>query len=818
MSHIFCTGKEKIIMLIKILFLAELVIMIISTSIFMKTKVCRQALKTPEISDENEKPHKPIFIPSFNATNADLFANIAVIFSLVMALADMTNILHAGVFHGGFTLIGIVLLLEKLCSILRYNIKSGTVKFFSKMLVITAFIELILFQMPSYHIMSGDYPHMKLPVSHGTITSENTETEEDTGNLKVTGDGTASIEFTDINKKVGTVRVNIETSNENPHRLYMNVDTTDETSSIYRDNIAKADIVTENNSTKYVTLLLSGKVDKLQFDFNCEKNTDLFTISSIELNAPIPFEISYLRVSLIVIIAVLVYAMIFSAFLNKEFKENKTFCKWVSYVVTVFAVLIAVGMTTTKITDTFKEHFQAESGNQISEELVLAFEEHQVSLLGEVSEGLLELSDPYDTNLRNSSSVSAKWDHVMYNGKYYSYYGIAPVILLFLPYHLITGYFFPTDIAVMIFAVIGLIFLTLTYNAVIKRWFSRIPSGCYLAGLLIIHMVCGIWFSTGRPLFYEISISSGFAFVMLGAYFMITSNVISKGKTSLPKVTLSSLFLAIAVLCRPTLAVYSICACVYYAIGFTKSGEVTDAEGVIQIKKKRRIIYLVCALLPFVVLGSVQMWYNYVRFDSPLDFGIKYSLTINDFTDAEYHTLFVLIGLFGYIFQLPTVKADYPYIETWFTYFHANGYYFKDSGQTSGIIWLAPPVFSYLLTGKAMKKLPDKKSRLKAFALIGLPCVIMPLVIIFSIWESGYAVRYVADFSWQIVIGALAVLFFLYQSSENKTLKKIFKYFMAVSVVVAVVLNIPQIFTFTFYEYDYPVITSKFHEFIEFYR
>lgn len=805
-------------MFIKMLFFAELVMMIIASAIFMKTKVCRQALKAPEVSEENEKPYRPIFVPSFNITKADLFANTAVMFSLIMALADMANIINAKTFHGGFTLIGIVLLVEKLCSILRYNIQSGTVKFFSKMLVITALIELIFFQMPSYYVMSGDYPHMKFPVSHGTVTSENAEFEEDTGNLKVTGEETASIEFTDINKKVSTLRVNIATSNEKPHRLYVNVDTTDETSANYRDDIVKADIVTENDSTKYVTLLLSGKVNKLRFDFRCEKDTDLFTISSIELNAPIPFEISYLRISLILIISVLVYAVIFSAFLNREYGKNKKFCKWVSYVVTVFAVLIAVGMTTVKITDTFKEHFCSKSGNQISEELVLAFEKHQVSLLDEVSEDLLAIDDPYDTGLRGSESVSSKWDHVMYNGKYYSYYGIAPVILLFLPYHMITGYFFPTDIAVMIFAVIGLIFLTLTYNAVMKRWFRRIPSGCYLAGLLIIHMVCGIWFSTGRPLFYEISISSGFAFTMLGAYFMITSNVISKGKTSLPKTALASLFFAVAVLCRPTLAVYSICACVYYAIGFSKSGEVTDAEGVVSINKKRRVIYLVCALLPFVVLGSVQMWYNYVRFDSPFDFGIKYSLTINDFTDAEYHTLFVLIGLFGYIFQLPTVKADYPYIETWFTYFHANGYYFKDSGQTNGIIWLAPPVFSYLLTGKALKKLPDKKSRLKALALIGLPCVIMPLVIIFSIWESGYAVRYVADFSWQIVIGALAVLFFLYQNTRNKTLKKLVKYFMAFSVVVAVVLNIPQIFTFTFYESDYPVITSKFHEFIEFYR
>ncbi len=810
LSHIFCTGKDKLFMLIKILFLTEILMMTVISAILIRTA----AIKIP---DDNPNPKK-VSRKKFFESKTDLSANICVIFALLMGLADITKIVNFGEFHGGFAVIGVVLLLEKIIAIVRTRIQSRTVKFFAKTLVVTALIELFVFQMPTYRIFLGDYTRMLLPVSKGTITSENTATEPETGNLKVEGEETAKIEFTGIDQKVGTARINIASSSVNPHRLKVAVDATDETSAVYRNGIINAEVVTDNPSTSYIVFLLSGKTDKLQFNFTNEKKEDLFTIESIELNVPVPFEISVLRMFLILITATFVYAVIFSTLFNRDYKDNKLFCLIAMEAITVTAICISVGMTIARLPSDSKDHFKQKSGNQISEELVLAFEKKQVSLIQEPSESLLAAEDPYDKNLRDSEGVSSAWDHVFYNGKYYSYYGIAPVILLFLPYHKITGFFFPTDIAVMIFAIIGIIFLALTYNAIIQRWFSRIPSGCYIAGLLIIMTVCGIWFSTGRPLFYEISISSGFAFVALGSYFLISSNVVSTGKTSLPKVTLASLFLAVAVLCRPTLAVYSICACVYYALGFRKSAEVADSEDIIQTIPKRRIKYLVCALLPFVILGSVQMWYNYVRFDSPLDFGIKYSLTINDFVDAEYHTLFVLIGLFGYIFQLPTIKADYPYVETWFTYFKANGYYFKDTGQTCGIIWLALPVFGYLLTGKALKRLPDRKSRSRAAAIVGLPCVIMPLVIIFSIWESGYAVRYVADFSWQIVTGALAILFFLYQTSQNQTLKKLFRYFIAFSVVAAVIVNVPQIFTFTFSEYDYPVITSRYHEFIEFWR
>ncbi|MDE6034477.1 MAG: hypothetical protein K2G36_01005 [Ruminococcus sp.] len=803
----------------ELLFFLEVILLIFSTFVFSKTKVYEKTSKSrKKTKKEPEEPEKKFRIPPFNASGPQLIANVSLIFTLIMGLADLIKIMNTDIFHGAFTVIGLIMLLEKICNIIRYNTESRTVKFIGKLLTVTALIELIVFQMPSYRIMHGDYPRMKLPVTQGTITSENTETEDGTGNIKVTGDTASSVEFTGIDKKIGTIRIDVASSTKNPKRLYVNIDATDETSANYRDDIGKMELVTDNNNSRYIPMLLSGKTEKIAFDFKCERSSDMFMIEAVVLNTPIPFDISYLRMFIIIIVSTIVYAVIYSALLSRSYNDNRKFCKCSSVIVMVSAVLIAVLMTVIKTDDSFLKHFKLKEGNQISEELVLAFENHQVSLLTEVPEDLLAMSDPYDTGLRGSEGVSSKWDHVMYNGKYYSYYGVAPVILLFLPYHLITGYFFPTDVAVTLFAIIGLVFLTLTYNAIIKKWFARIPSGCYLSGLLIINLVCGIWFSVGRPLFYEISISSGFAFVTMGAYFLITSNVICKEKTSLIKVLFASLCSAIAVLCRPTLAVYSICTCVYFAKGFQKAGEVLDENGNIKNDRKRRIKYALCALLPFIILGSFQMWYNFVRFGSPFDFGIKYSLTINDFTDSEYHTIFVLIGFFAYLFQFPTIKADYPYVDTWFTYFRASGYYFKDTGQTSGIVWLALPVFAYLLTGKALKKLPDRKSRFNAISLIGLPCVIMPIIIIFSIWESGYAVRYVADFSWQIVTGALIILFFLYQNSENKTLKTLMKYFLAVSVAVAVVLNVSQIFTFTFYEPDYPLMTSRYHNFIEFWR
>lgn len=798
-------------MLIKLLFFI-VIIMTISASVIFITDV-RKTIPPPSETEEDneEKTENQTEEPSPIQTKK-LFTDICMIFTVLLGISDITGLIDTGMFHGAFAVAGTVLLLEKACNIIRSRIQSRTLKFFGRIILVASLLELTVFQFPSYRIFSGDYKQQTLSVSDAASVN----TGEKTGNIKVKGKDTTTVTFENINKKVGTIKINVATANSDS--LSVNIDATDETSALYRPSVIRADVVTTNPSTAYTTVLLSGNVGSLQFNFSGKNDYDLFDISSIELNTPIPFEISVLRMMLIIIISTLAYAVAFSGLMNRTYKENLKLCEIASLVITVSAVLIAFGMTCAKIPSDSENYFFQQEGNQISEELVSAFENGQVSLLREPAKELLEMDDPYDRYLRESVTSKEAWDHVLYNGKYYSYYGIAPVILLFLPYHLITGSFFPTEIAVFLFSSLGLVFLAMTYNAIIKRRFSRIPSGCYIAGLAILLTACGIWYSVGRPLFYEISISSGFAFTTLGAYFLISSNVTENGEISIKKITLASLFLAIAVLCRPTLAVYSICACVYYATGFSNSAKVCEKDGSIKTVKSRKIKYILGALIPFVVLGSVQMWYNYARFDSPFDFGIKYSLTINDFIDSEYHTLFVLIGIFAYIFAVPSLRFEYPYVETPFSYLRANGYYFKDLGQTSGILFLAIPVFAYLLGGKALRKLPDRRTKIKYSVITLLPCVIMPSVIMFSIWESGYAVRYTADFSWQIIMGAYVILFFLYQSTKNKTVKKFFRYFMAFSVTTAFIINIPQIFNFTFPDYDYPLITSQFCELIEFWR
>lgn len=66
-----------------------------------------------------------------------------------------------------------------------------------------------------------------------------------------------------------------------------------------------------------------------------------------------------------------------------------------------------------------------------------AFLKHRLSIDIEPAKELLALSNPYDRASR--TGIRFLWDRALYDGKYYSYFGITPIITVYYPYYFITG-------------------------------------------------------------------------------------------------------------------------------------------------------------------------------------------------------------------------------------------------------------------------------------------------------------------------------------------------------------------------------------------
>lgn len=711
---------------------------------------------------------------------------------MLAGIADLAGAFRATAASGAFALMGGAAAAEVLFFFLRKKWDISLLRSAGKLLVIAVLLELTVFQYPSYRMMFSDAPELTL--------LENAEGEGFHGSDKTA----LPLTFPSLDVPAETVWVDIEWDNEYTKAVDFTADISDQSCAEPRLKLVGTEIVRGCGQSQYAIIQASGNVNFLRLNFTGRDYGDSFRIRGVVLNRPVPFDVSPLRVLLILLGGMLLHGLMFSVRMSRPFEEEQRLCGRMCAVVTGAAVVLVSMMCLSLVPEkTLWEAFRRNEGDQMTEEMVLAAEDGRTYLyvLG-ADDPLLQMENPYDWSIRSADNILYSWDHVLYKGKYYSYYGVAPLLLL-VPYHLVTGHFFPAETAVLLFSAAGAVLLAMCYLAVIRRWFRRAPAGNVLAGLIVLLAGCGIWFCTGRPKFYEIAITSGFCCVAGGALLLVSSDIIGSGKLRPLRLAGGSLLLGMAVLCRPTLAVYAVCGGVWVLWGAFS-------------RKKDRLPALLWGLLPLIAAAAFQMWYNYVRFDNVLEFGIKYSLTVNDFTHTRFHLHFALISLYNFLLAPPAFIPDYPYITAPFSMIGVNGYYFKDFGTASGLLFRALPVFGLLLCGRALRTVPERKERLKWALLGGLPCVVMPMAIIFSTWESGYAVRYLPDFSWLMIMGGVFCLFRLEQFSGDRAEKLFLRYGLAVSALAAVIVNGVQAYAFAFRSDVYPLEAYSLRRLMEF--
>ena len=603
--------------------------------------------------------------------------------------------------------------------------------------------------------------------------------------LTVNSGESASIEFKNVGREVATIYVDVSSS-DSPSGT-VDIAYSDETSAAYRHD-AHLNYINNDENSKYIICSFSGKVNDLCFNISA---TDTVTVKSISINKDIPFDFSWVRFIIILVAVLFLVTLAYLISMRKAVEKSLMF-KIATAVVTAGFVFVAVVLLLVR-GDMVYDLFKNPDTNQMNKEIVDSFEAGQVSMLETPSDEMLALENPYDLSQRSEAGVSYPWDHLFYDGKYYSYYGIGTVLTLFLPYHLITGNYFPSLWATFIYSIAGIIFLSLSYYVFITRLFPKISKGIAISGLVIVQATSFVWYCITIGNFYELAQVSGFAFLTAGMFFLLRSGVVGEGKISRPNICVATVLLSIAVLCRAVLALYCIVSLLFIYAGVRKIIRTSD-EHTFRANKKPVITFLLAALVPFAVIGSVQMIYNYLRFGSILDFGIYYTLTIYDYQHIQFHFPLVLIAIYNYLFTVPKVSTVFPFVTSNYDSLSVNGYYFLAGFSSAGIIFRSVPVLGYIFSGKAYKRSANPNKRLAAIIII-LGCILVPLIQMAMIWEYGYTPRYAVDFAWQMLFGAFAVWFVIHEHT-SAPVKKIMYIIFAVSAVISVIINFALVYEF----------------------
>ncbi|MFT7794713.1 UNVERIFIED_CONTAM: hypothetical protein ODY05_16615, partial [Salmonella enterica subsp. enterica serovar Enteritidis] len=89
-------------------------------------------------------------------------------------------------------------------------------------------------------------------------------------------------------------------------------------------------------------------------------------------------------------------------------------------------------------------------------DLARAMADGHLYLDEEPPQWLQEMEDPYDKGARDEAQKQSGepylFDVAYYDGHYYVYFGVVPVVLFYLPFYLLTGANFPTAIGVLVMA------------------------------------------------------------------------------------------------------------------------------------------------------------------------------------------------------------------------------------------------------------------------------------------------------------------------------------------------------------------------------
>ncbi len=628
------------------------------------------------------------------------------------------------------------------------RLKSGGLRVCFSLLIfllVGVFFEVFLFNINYYR------SHTLTPVNLNTYADYHTDEYTLT-------QGNRSVEYSGIDLEIQNIRIDIED-------LYgtsaygVTVYCTDDAGITYGEGTERI-ICPSVEKSCTLNLNLSGNCHKLLLVFDItDAPVKLYGVTG---NVTRPFDFTAVRVLALFSLLALLYLFRPRSFLYKtEYLKQPAVSKpAVTYALSSLITLISVlTMLNPLFVGIAGEHYNENKWDGDGIDLIavpwthhMQYDDLAKSLMNghlyledEVPISLIAMENPYDPAERSVMSKATgddyRWDCAYYNGRYYVYFGIVPELLLYLPCRLLTSSPFPSSVGVALFLSLfaGGVFLLL--GEIVKRYYRKTSLGVYLLLALGFVGASGTLFLAKRPDFYGVPIASGLAFTVFGLSFWLMS--LNKEKRTGRTMLLGSLCMALAVGCRPQLALVSFAAVPLFYGSFFREKRLLTKKGILDAA---------LFALPYLVIGAGLMAYNYLRFDSVLEFGSSFNLTTNDVSARGFQVGRIGLGLFTYLFQSPHLTAIFPFlnnvnIET--NYIGTTIY----ENCFGGLLTCTPLLWFVFAAGIYRDKLREKKTLL----LTVLFTVLGTIIVIADTEAGGLLQRYFSDFGFLFFIAASMV-------------------------------------------------------------
>ena len=227
----------------------------------------------------------------------------------------------------------------------------------------------------------------------------------------------------------------------------------------------------------------------------------------------------------------------------------------------------------------------------------------------DIPAGLLALVDPYNPATNRSYRDAGLWDQSLFRGKCYLYFGVTPVLALYIPYRLLSGGLrLPNPVAVVTFCYVALLFATGLLFRLKRRYFEETPDWMLVAAVVLVGAADIACYLISQSEIYQVAIASGMCFSLGSLYFL--SRAFEPGSRRLAWLPASGLALVLAAGSRPHFAATTMLVVLIALVTLWRRGE-------------RRWTHFAALAVPYGAGGLLLGLYNYLRFGSFLEFGSR---------------------------------------------------------------------------------------------------------------------------------------------------------------------------------------------------
>ena len=261
--------------------------------------------------------------------------------------------------------------------------------------------------------------------------------------------------------------------------------------------------------------------------------------------------------------------------------------------------------------------------------------------------GLAALADPYDPDANSRFRDDPRFrlhDFSYYRGRLYLYFGAAPALMVFIPWHLLTGGWMPHWAAVVLFCSAGVLVNLSLVRAVRRTAFPQAPPWADAAGVLVLGFGSYGPLLAARADVWEIPIAA--SYLMVSVALRCLWEAMAGGGRSARWIGAASAALGVAFASRPTVL----------------AGAAMLLVPLLAAGRRQRARDWAAAVVPLGLCGAAVAAYNALRFGGALEFGQRFQLaSVYVARLRTFSPHYVASNLWLYLLQPVRWSAPFPF-------------------------------------------------------------------------------------------------------------------------------------------------------------